>query len=145
MGDSLEGSENTPEPQNVALVDFTAFTNYILKAATVLLPEDDSQAEPKNLVAALDDKVNQECEEEKEPVAYYVSNEVHYSNSKMSSLVCIKRNPVIEADKSIRAQVRMLNFSEGSPYEILHDYISKTMAPFFKSYVKESGRADRCV
>lgn len=61
MGDSLEGSENTPEPQSVALVDFTAFTNYILKAATVLLPEDDSQAEPKNLVGALDDKVNQEC------------------------------------------------------------------------------------
>lgn len=40
-------------------------------------------------------------------------------------------------------QVRMLNFSEGSPYEILHDYVSKSVAPFFKSYVKESGRADR--
>lgn len=79
----------------------------------------------------------------------------------MSSLVCIKRGAVIEADKSIRAQViqqhlsplshtkclssqvRMLNFSEGSPYEILHDYVSKSVAPFFKSYVKESGRADR--
>ncbi|KAL1512644.1 hypothetical protein ABEB36_002203 [Hypothenemus hampei] len=175
MGDSLEGSESLPsEPQNVALVDFTDFSNFILKAATVLLPEDDSQAEPKNLVAALDDKTNQECirkfisdpqvstlyiqrnsskddendqppegEEEKEPVVYYVSNEVHYSSSKMSSLVCIKRTQVIEADKSIRAQVRMLNFSDGSPYEILHDYVSKSVAPFFKSYVKESGRADR--
>lgn len=60
MGDSLEGSENTPETQNVAVVDFTAFTNFILKAATVLLPEDDSQAEPTNLVSALDDKANQE-------------------------------------------------------------------------------------
>ncbi|XP_066142886.1 dynein heavy chain, cytoplasmic isoform X6 [Euwallacea fornicatus] len=174
MGDSLEGSENTPEAQNVALVDFTAFSNFILKAATVLLPEDESQAEPKNLVAALDDKTNQECirkfisdpqvttlyiqrnsskdddtdqppegEEEKEPVVYYVSNEVHYSSSKMSSLVCIKRGAVIEADKSIRAQVRLLNFSEGSPYETLHDYVSKSVAPYFKSYVKESGRADR--
>ena len=61
----------------------------------------------------------------------------------MSSLVCIKRGAVIEADKSIRAQVRLMNFSDGSPYEILHSYISKTVAPFFKSYVKESGRADR--
>lgn len=61
MGDSLEGSESTPETQNVAIVDFTAFTNYILKAATVLLPEDDSQAEPITLKAALDDKANQEC------------------------------------------------------------------------------------
>jgi dynein heavy chain 1 len=84
-----------------------------------------------------------EGEEEKEPVTFYVSNEVHYSNSKMSSLVCIKRGAVIEADKSIRAQVRLMNFSDGSPYEILHSYISKTVAPFFKSYVKESGRADR--
>lgn len=61
----------------------------------------------------------------------------------MSSLVCIKRGAVIEADKSIRSQVRLMNFSEGSPYETLHSYISKTVAPFFKSYVKESGRADR--
>lgn len=62
MGDSLEGSESTStETQNVAIVDFTAFTNYILKAASVLLPEDDSQAEPVALKAALDDKANQEC------------------------------------------------------------------------------------
>lgn len=84
-----------------------------------------------------------EGEEEKEPVSYYVSNEVHYTSSKMSSLVCIKRGPVIEADKSIRSQVRLMNFSDGSPYEILHDYVSRTVAPLFKSYVKESGRADR--
>lgn len=63
MGDSLEGSEPgaPPESQNVAVVDFTQFTNFILKAATVLLPDDESQAEPSNLVAALDDKTNQEC------------------------------------------------------------------------------------
>lgn len=60
MGDSLEGSEATPESQNVAIVDITAFTNYILKAATVLLPEDDSQAEPVTLKATLDDPNNQE-------------------------------------------------------------------------------------
>ncbi|XP_044746185.1 dynein heavy chain, cytoplasmic isoform X2 [Coccinella septempunctata] len=174
MGDSLEASESTPEAQNVALVDFTTFKNYIIKAATVLLPEDDGQAQPINLLAALDDKINQECirkfigdpsvstlyvqrnsskdddndqppegEEEKEPVTYFINNEVHYTSSKMSSLVIIKRGSVIEADKSIKSQLRIINFSDGSPYEILHSYISKTVAPFFKSYVKESGRADR--
>lgn len=61
----------------------------------------------------------------------------------MASVVCIKRASVVEADKSIRSQIRMMNFSEGSPYETLHSYVSKTVAPFFKSYVKESGRADR--
>ncbi|CAG2060235.1 unnamed protein product, partial [Timema podura] len=61
----------------------------------------------------------------------------------MSSLVCIKRGAVVEADKSIHSQLRLINLSEGSPYETLHAFISKTMAPYFKSYVKESGRADR--
>lgn len=61
----------------------------------------------------------------------------------MASLACIKRGTVIEADKSIHSQLRLINFSDGSPYETLHAYISKSLAPYFKSYVKESGRADR--
>lgn len=60
-------------------------------------------------------------------------------------MVCIKRGAVVEADKAIHSQLRLINFSEGSPYETLHAFISKTMAPYFKSYVKESGRADRSV
>jgi hypothetical protein len=60
-------------------------------------------------------------------------------------MVCVKRGVVIEADKPIHSQLRLINFSEGSPYETLHAFISKTMAPYFKSYVKESGRADRSV
>lgn len=59
MGDSLDGSENTPEAQNVVLVDFQDFANYLRRAATVLLPEDDIV--PPALNAALDDKVNQDC------------------------------------------------------------------------------------
>lgn len=57
--------------------------------------------------------------------------------------MCIKRGIVIEAEKSIHSQLRLINFSEGSPYETLHSFISKTLAPYFKSYIKESGRADR--
>lgn len=59
MGDSLDGSENTPEAQNVVVVDFQDFANYLRRAATVLLPEDDIV--PPTLTAALDDKVNQDC------------------------------------------------------------------------------------
>ncbi|XP_026741142.1 dynein heavy chain, cytoplasmic isoform X1 [Trichoplusia ni] len=172
MGDSLDGSENSPESQNVILVDFQDFANYLRRAATVLLPEDDIV--PPALNAALDDKVNQDCikkffsdpqvsslyvqrfsskeddseqptegEEEKEAVTYQISNEVHFSSSRVAAFVCIKRGAVIEADKSIHSQLRLINLSDGSPYETLHAFISKTMAPFFKSYVKESGRADR--
>lgn len=76
-------------------------------------------------------------------MTYQISNDVHFTNSRMASLACIKRGLVVEADKSIHSQLRLINFSDGSPYETLHAFISKSLAPYFKSYVKESGRADR--
>lgn len=59
MGDSLDGSENAPEAQNVVVVEFQEFANYLRRAATILLPEDEPV--PLALNAALDDKVNQDC------------------------------------------------------------------------------------
>lgn len=58
------------------------------------------------------------------------------------SIVCIKRGAVLEADKLIVSQIQLVNFGEGSPYETLHSFVSGAMAPYFKSYIKESGRAD---
>lgn len=84
-----------------------------------------------------------EGEEEKESVQYSISNEVQFTGPRISALVLLKKGPVIEADKSVHSQLRVLNLGEGSPYETLHAYISKAMAPYFKSFVKESGRADR--
>ena len=81
--------------------------------------------------------------DEKEVVTYSVSNSVHFTPGKMSSLVCLKRGPVVEAEKSIPSQLRVMSLSEGSAYETLHAYVSSAMAPFFKSFVKESGKADR--
>ena len=37
----------------------------------------------------------------------------------------------------------MISLGEGSPYETLHSYVSAAMAPYFKSFVRESGKADR--
>ncbi|XP_055707524.1 dynein heavy chain, cytoplasmic isoform X3 [Phlebotomus papatasi] len=172
MGDSLESTDTPGDAQNVAIVEYGAFANYLRKATTILLPEED--VVPPALNLALDDRTNQESirkflsdgqvqalyiqrccskedendqtpegDEEKELVTYYISNEVIYSNHRMTSLVCIKRGSVVEADKTIHSQVRLINFSEGSPYETLHAFISKSLAPYFKSYIKESGRADR--
>lgn len=59
MGDSLDGSENAPEAHNVVVCEFQDFANYLRRAATVLLPDDDIV--PPTLNAALDDKVNQDC------------------------------------------------------------------------------------
>lgn len=55
----------------------------------------------------------------------------------------MKRAAVIEADKPIPSQLRIVQFNDGSPYETLHALVSKAITPYFKSYVKESGRADR--
>ncbi len=55
----------------------------------------------------------------------------------------IKRGAVIEADKSIPAQVRVVTLSDGSPYTALHAIVASSMGPFFKSYVKASGKGER--
>jgi len=60
MGDSLDGSgEPSPESQNVAIVEFPTFANYLRKAVTVLLPDEDTVPPAFNL--ALDDRYNQDC------------------------------------------------------------------------------------
>lgn len=61
MGDSLENQDTSVETQNVAVVDYGEFANYILKAASILLPEEDIHAVPPALAAALEEKVNQDC------------------------------------------------------------------------------------
>lgn len=60
MGDSLEpAADASVEAQNVAIVEFGAFANYLRKAATILLPEED--AVPPGLNVALEDRGNQDC------------------------------------------------------------------------------------
>lgn len=61
MGDSLENQDTSVGTQNVAIVDYGEFSNYILKAASILLPEEDTHAVPPALAAALEEKSNQDC------------------------------------------------------------------------------------
>lgn len=64
MGDSLESADVSTasvDNQNVAVVDYDAFANYLRKATTILLPEDDEHGVPPALNAALEDRCNQDC------------------------------------------------------------------------------------
>ncbi|XP_018619664.2 cytoplasmic dynein 1 heavy chain 1 isoform X1 [Scleropages formosus] len=92
--------------------------------------------------SSLKEDVGDEGEEEKECISYNISIDIHYG-LKSNSLAFIKRTGVIDADKPISSQVRVLTLSEDSPYETLHSFISNAVAPFFKSYIRESGKADR--
>ncbi|XP_039279680.1 dynein heavy chain, cytoplasmic [Nilaparvata lugens] len=171
MGDSLEGVDAPPEEQTVAVVEVTDFTNYLKKIVPILLQEDEinysalnSALEDRNNVELIkkflgdsqvctlfvqrssskdDENEGGENEDDKEVSGFLISNEVSFTNPKMMSVAFVKRGGVVEADKSIQSQIRVMNFSEGSPYETLHSFISKSMAPYFKSFIKESGRADR--
>jgi dynein heavy chain 1 len=75
--------------------------------------------------------------------AYQIDLNVHYSNSRMASIVFVKKLSVVEAEKPIAQQIRVISLSDGSPYETLHSYVSSAVAPYFKSFVRESGKADR--
>ena len=57
----------------------------------------------------------------------------------------LKRGPIVEADKSFSSQLRVISLSDGSPYETLHSYVSHAVSPFFKSYVRATGKADRYI
>ena len=72
-----------------------------------------------------------------------LSTEVHYINPKMLSLVILKRGQLIENDKKFHTQLRIINLVDSSPYETLHAYISHVIGPYFKSYVRESGKNER--
>lgn len=42
MGDSLENQDVSLDAQNAVIVDYGAFANYLRKAATILLPENNN-------------------------------------------------------------------------------------------------------
>ncbi|KAM9149649.1 LOW QUALITY PROTEIN: cytoplasmic dynein 1 heavy chain 1-like [Pangshura tecta] len=92
--------------------------------------------------STLKEDVGNEGEEEREFISYSINTDIRYG-LKSNSLAFIKRIPVIDADKPVSSQLRVLTLSEDSPYETLHSFISNAVAPFFKSYVRESGKADR--
>lgn len=84
-----------------------------------------------------------ESETEQEHVSYQISTEMHFTNLRVAGIAFVKRGIVIEADKSISVQIRCMTLNEGSPYETLHSYVSSAVAPYFKSYIKETGKAER--
>lgn len=72
---------------------------------------------------------------------YAVTLGVVFTSVRAIGLIVIKRANYIESDKSIGSQVRVVVLNDGSPYETLHSYISMGVAPFFKSYLQETGRS----
>ncbi|CAH8501365.1 unnamed protein product [Schistosoma guineensis] len=166
MADTSVDPVANPLPPTVLLADTVIFSKYVHKIVCTLLEETNdgslvlestlndassqelmkkfiSDAQVHSLVVQKlstrdDDDESTDC-----CVSYTILPEVRFTNNKVQSIVFIKRGGVLEADKSFSSQLRFLNFSDGSPYETLHSTISNAISPFYKSYIRESGRADR--
>ncbi|KAJ1368590.1 hypothetical protein KIN20_029753 [Parelaphostrongylus tenuis] len=74
---------------------------------------------------------------------FTVRNDVLYRTDRSTSIVFIKKGGIIEADKSIPDQLRVMVLSEGNPCETLCALIGRAVTPYFKSFIKESGRGER--
>lgn len=72
---------------------------------------------------------------------YLVTLGAVFTSVRAVGVILIKRGNYIEGDKSFGSQIRLVVLNEGSPYETLHTYISSGVAPFFKSYLQETGRS----
>ncbi|XP_071963522.1 cytoplasmic dynein 1 heavy chain 1-like [Antedon mediterranea] len=91
-----------------------------------------------------DDEASESSEPgEPEVITYAIKNTAEFTNTKMMSIVFLKKGGLVDADKSMSSQLRVMALSEGSPFETLHAYVSEAIAPFFKSYIRAAGKVDR--
>ena len=70
--------------------------------------------------------------------SYEVRLGLNYRPSRSVGVAMIKRGATLEADKSVRSQLRIMNFSDDSPFETLHSYVRDAVTPYFNSYVTTS-------
>lgn len=77
------------------------------------------------------------------PVTYGIQSNVQFVSQKENTIAFIKRGAVIESDKKVNKQVFVINLENASPFDTLHSYVCNAVSPFFKSYVKKSGKSDR--
>ncbi|CAN7982336.1 unnamed protein product [Ixodes hexagonus] len=170
MSEAAEGA--APVTEDVELADVGLLVKFLKRVVPVLLEEDDvvnpsletalsdkgnldifrkfiADPQTRSLLIQRSSSKDEELvgegggDVEEENVVYTFSSEVHFTNPKINSLVVIKKYAVIEADKKVPSQLRVMNLNDSSPYETLHSYVSSAVAPYFKSYVKETGRAER--
>ena len=73
---------------------------------------------------------------------YDVCVGLNYRPARSVGVAFIKRGTILEAEKSIRSQLRVMNFSEDSPFETLHSYIRDAVTPYFNSFVTATKKTE---
>jgi dynein heavy chain 1 len=61
------------------------------------------------------------------------------TGDKTATLALAKRSEAaLEASRSVSAQVQVVNFGEGSPFETLHSLVRQTLMTYFKSLMSQN-------
>ncbi|CEF66963.1 Dynein heavy chain, cytoplasmic [Strongyloides ratti] len=162
----LNGNLNHDESfTNLENVDISNFTEFLLDMIGILLnSKDENMPQILTAIEQSDEiirrficsvhqsvlvvnrtvhKENDRDDEEKVTVAFSIASEVVFIGEKTSTIVFIKKGPVIDTEKPIAEQVRVNTVSDGNPYETLLVNISKITTPFFKSFINEARRGER--
>ncbi|XP_015784706.1 dynein heavy chain, cytoplasmic isoform X1 [Tetranychus urticae] len=90
-----------------------------------------------------DEEVSDHSVESSDNVAFSITEEASYSNPRVTGHLLIKKSTVLEADKNIASQLLYMYLDNTNVYETLHYYVSSGIGPVFKSYVRETKRAER--
>jgi len=144
------------QPKQVGSGSVARLKSYLLNICLGLFGDDDETnvSQLKNIVSSHEESIRKFAtdagevsltisrdEDDNGDVRYDVRLGVDYNQTdNFSSVAFIKRVPVIEDDKSIPAQFRVMNLTEDYPLECMHSVLKDMVTPFFNSYAKKFRR-----
>ena len=81
------------------------------------------------------DETEGEAAEQTFKPSYDIRLGLNYRPTRSVGVAFLKRGPIMEAEKSVRTQLRLINFSDDSPFETLHSYVKDAVTPYFNSFI----------
>lgn len=165
----MSGEEEPPLPAVNGPAEVNQLCTFLLKVVPVLLESDEDVPEVVTLQTVLKDnygKLKRFIEDTQEhtlsihytlppevvdgelsslppqQAAFEISLGANYRPQRSIGVIFTKRTSVIEMDKSIRSQIRVLSLSEDSPFETLHGFVHDAINPLFNSFVQHSKRGE---
>ena len=130
------------------LPDMSAFENLIKSSESPLKKFiEDPQEQALFVIRTLPAEGGEEERETAEQTSFKPSYEIfvglnYYNQARFVGVAFIKRSAILEAEKSFRAQLIVIYFSEDYPFETLHSYIRDAATPFVNSYVTATKKTE---
>eukprot|EP01116_Phalansterium_solitarium_P005286 TRINITY_DN1679_c0_g1_i1.p1 TRINITY_DN1679_c0_g1~~TRINITY_DN1679_c0_g1_i1.p1 ORF type:complete len:4594 (-),score=1709.56 TRINITY_DN1679_c0_g1_i1:318-14099(-) len=156
--------EHVAEPQApVSLMHVSSLQKYLVKVGAPLLDFDNEQDNSSFYTSVTSDETSATLkkfiEDARSPVllvekmghkaneaaVFSFILEVAFSPESVKGFALIKKHPegILEnSTKTVSSQVHLMNLGEGSPFELLHNYVHNSFTPFVLSYLKKTQKED---